>query len=78
MHGECEGRIREGSCELNTQSADLRPAKAMLFQVSQMQLLNSEDRWIEEIDLDDKLATGISFYEGNQSIHNDFGKQLVT
>ncbi len=46
----------------------------MLWHVCQMQLLNSEGRWIEKIDSEDTLATGIAFYEGNRSVQKDFQK----
>ncbi len=74
----CAKDVKEGFTkvlvELNTQSEDVRPAKAMFCHICRMQLLNSEGRWIEEIDSEDKLATGIAFYEGNRSVHKDFLK----
>ncbi len=74
----CATDIREGFAkvlmELNAQSEDLRPVKAMLCHVCRTQLLNSGDQWIEEIDSVDKLATGIAFYEGSQSVPKDLQK----
>ncbi len=64
--------------ELNTQSEDVRTAKAMLCHVCRMQLLNTQDQWTEEIDSEYKLATGIAFDEGDRSVRKDFQKQLVT
>ena len=60
--------------ELNTQSEDLRPARLMLCHVCRRNLLNSEDRWIQQIDSEDKLVTGIAFYEGNHSVRKDLQK----
>ncbi len=33
-----------------------------------------QDRWVENMDLDDRLETGIVFYEGNRSVRKDFAK----
>ncbi len=60
--------------ELYTQSEDLQPVKSFLCQVYRMHLLNVDDRWIKEIDSLKKLATGIAFYEANQSICKDSQK----
>ncbi len=74
----CAKDVKQGFTKvlvkLNTQSEDVRLAKAMLCHVCRMRLLNSEGRWIEEIDSEDKLATGIAFYEGNRSVRKDFQK----
>ncbi len=60
--------------DLNMQSKDLRSAKRMLCLGCRIQLVNSKDRSIEENNSIDKLAAGVLFYEGNQSVGKDLQK----
>ncbi len=70
--------------ELDAHSNGVQPARSMFCHVCQRRYSKSkslvlenqcrEERWAENIDLDDRLATGIAFYEGNRCIRKDFFK----
>ncbi len=60
--------------ELNAQSENLRLATAMLSHIRRTKLLSPRDRWVVDTDSRKQLASGIAFYEGNQSVRKDFRK----
>ncbi len=70
--------------ELKNRSIDMEPAESLLQQVFQQKFVamsgvldesqRRDEGWINQIDGIQKLATGISFYEGNQSFNKDYVK----
>ncbi len=70
--------------EQDTEPNSPKPVRSIFSRVCQKHISNSkriflrsqcrQDRWPENIDIDGRYATGIAFYEGNQSIQEDFAK----